>query len=493
MKPNLPLKYSFEYYINKSASLLVKDYLTDISLNPKKIFIYNSDISYTGKMIRKKIHYYIFKLKDKKEDIVMIKSKNSANWVFVYLAIKTLNKLAFIVSETLDTYATNLILKNFSINFKFENNKLLFVKSENKETLNKIDIKKIKEDKILDCIFTTGTTGKPKGIFVSEKAYLHTTKVLIRKSQQNINDIELLSMPFSHSFGLARLRASILNKQSFVISDGLKNFPKIYGDFFSLKINGLSLVPSALEIIRVMLRKNSSKFGERVKYLEIGSSSINLSTRKWLSINFKKTNIFHHYGMTEASRSFFIDRGNRDKYNINDNFVGDPADKVEFKLNNKKNLINEIIIKGPHLADSYFYLENNIKIKNIGKWFHTGDLGSIKNNQLILEGRLNSMINVGGQKVYAEEIEEIIEKIDGIKFSICCPVYDKIMGEVPCALVKKDNKYSYSDDKIISLIRESFKSFPNYKVPKKIVFDENYNFFRGGKKLRDKEEISKFF
>ena len=493
MKSNFFTKKNFEQLISESKSFLVKDYLTQINFYKDKIFIHDGDISYSGLMIKKKILYYISKLKNGKKDIIIIKSKNSANWVCIYLAIKILNKAVFIISDTEDNNATELILKNFSVNSKFENNKLLTIKSSKKKSINTAYSQIIKKNSILDCIFTTGTTGKPKGVIISEKAYIHTTRLLIKKSQQNINDIELLSMPFSHSFGLARLRASILNKQSFVISDGLKNFPKIYNDLFSLNINGISLVPSAIEIIKVMLRKNSVKFGKKIKYFEIGSSSINLSTRKWLNENFNKAIVFHHYGMTEASRSFFIDRGKEDKLDIKDNFVGNPTNKVEFKLNKKKNYSDEILIKGPHLADSYFYLDENIQIRKLDKWFRTGDLGAIKNNKLILKGRLNSMINVGGQKIYSEEIEDIIEKITGIQIALCCPVFDEIMGEVPGVLVKKDKKYNYSDDKIISLIKLSFKFFPNYKKPKKIVFDKNYNFFRGGKKLRDKKKLSKIF
>ena len=59
-----------------------------------------------------------------------------------------------------------------------------------------------------------------KGVIISEKAYLHVAKILVNKLNQN-NDIELLSMPFDHSFGLVRLRCCILQEQNF-ISDGLK-------------------------------------------------------------------------------------------------------------------------------------------------------------------------------------------------------------------------------------------------------------------------------
>ena len=211
MESNFIQKHSFEYQINQSNSLLVKKYLSRVNLNPQKIFIYDSNTSYTGQMIKKKIQYYIFKLKKGKQDIVILKSRNSANWVFIYLATKILNKLAFIVSDSVDKNTYELIQNNFQIHSKFENNKLKFIKNKKKKSFSKINLK---TKKIMDCIFTTGTTGKPKGVLVSEKAYLHTVNILISKSQQNTNDIELLSMPFSHSFGIARLRASLLNGQS---------------------------------------------------------------------------------------------------------------------------------------------------------------------------------------------------------------------------------------------------------------------------------------
>ena len=134
MKSNFLTKKNFEQLISESKSFLVKDYLTQINFYKNKIFIHDGDISYSGLMIKKKILYYISKLKNGKNDIIIIKSKNSANWVCIYLATKILNKSVFIISDTEDNNATKLILKNFSVHSKFENNKLLTIKSSKKKS-----------------------------------------------------------------------------------------------------------------------------------------------------------------------------------------------------------------------------------------------------------------------------------------------------------------------------------------------------------------------
>ena len=165
-------------------------------------------------------------------------------------------------------------------------------------------------------------------------------------------------MPFSHSFGLARLRACMVAGQKITVTDGLKSFPRIYGKK-DLLINGLSFVPAAIEILKFLLKDKASFFGQKIKYMEIGSSSITLDARLWLKDNFPLTNILHHYGMTEASRSFFVQRGSKDDLNQEEGYLGFAAKGVEYKLlKSKKGLgINngEIFIKGPN-ADMYFFL-----------------------------------------------------------------------------------------------------------------------------------------
>ena len=404
-----------------------------------------------------------------------------------------MNKIVFVINDNINYEFLKNLNKEFSIIGIFQNDKLKI----NNEFKNLKNNYIFKDELIYDCIFTSGSSGYPKAVCIKENSYIFTSRLLINKSKQTKNDLELLSMPFSHSFGLARLRASIFNNQSFFISDGLKNFPKIYKKVFNIKINGLSLVPSAIEIVKFLLKKSARKFGSNFKYFEIGSDSLSDSNRKWLKDNFLNTNIFHHYGTTEASRSFFINRGKKDNLSNPSNNVGKKGKGIEYKIKNIKKIknqsIGEIYIKGPHLAEGYFEINKNVKFTSIKKWFPTKDVGFVNNNNLILLGRLNSMINVGGQKVYPEEIEKNVNKINFIKDSICSSFPDKILKEVPGLIVQKNKITRISDEKLRIKINEIFKDYPTYKKPKKIIFINMLPKTKNGKKIRDKKTLEKFF
>tara|TARA_B100000035_G_scaffold186087_1_gene158799 strand:- start:4081 stop:5556 length:1476 start_codon:yes stop_codon:yes gene_type:complete len=477
--------------VNSSNSKLAKGYLLHLSNNSEKIFIFEDKKEHSGKKIISKIIKFCNVISKNDSRVVLISSNNTIDWVLFYLAAKLKNKIIFIIPSTTGENIVSALVENYDISIILKDSKLIKIKSSIKKPL---DLKFFKNDHIYDCIFTTGTTGQPKGVIINENAYMHIVKALIKKSQQKENDVELLSMPLSHSFGLARLRVCIYNKQSFHISDGLKDFPAIYKRFINNEINGIALVPSAIEILRVMLRSNSSKFGSYVKYMEIGSSPLSFDSRKWLKDNFKKANIFHHYGMTEASRSFFIDRGYKDNLRQKKNYVGRTCSKlVKFKLDKSAgNNSGEIMIKGPHLADGFFSLDSINDITPIKGWLGTKDIGIIKNNKLMLVGRLNSMINVGGQKVYPEEIEEFVEGMKGVNTSLCSCMDDDVLGEVPVLMVCVDNNLFKSKDLANKEIKAYFKKMPSHKKPKKIVFVDNIPLAKGGKKIRDKNLLKKF-
>jgi len=479
--------------VDDSHSKLAKSYLSFLSNNPERIFILDDEKKYSGKKIISRVIKFCNELSKYDHEVVLLKSSNTTEWVLFYLAAKLKNKTVFIISETADKNTLKLLHSNFKISFIFENNKLIKFK-EKIQSNTYSNLNNLEKRKSYDCIFTTGTTGSSKGVFISQDAYLHTAKALINKSEQSIDDVELLSMPFSHSFGLARLRSCILNNQTIYISDGLKNFPKIYKKFIDGTINGLSLVPAAIEIIKSMLRKNSADFGLRVKYFEIGSSALSYESRKWLKSNFKNTIIFHHYGMTEASRSFFIDRGYKDNLTQKKNYVGSVcSNEVTFKIHSKNNEDKgEIYIKGPHLADSFFTLATKIKIEKIDGWFKTNDLGIIKNNKLIICGRLNSMINVGGQKVYAEEVEDFSEKLEEVSKALCFAMFDEILGEVPVIIVEIHDSSSKPSEEIISKIKNHFQLLQSYKRPKKISIVKKIPLTKNGKKSRNMKTLEKY-
>ncbi len=487
----------FNKLVSNSNSTLAKKYIDNLRLNKDEIGIYELNRVYTREEILNNIIFYTIKIyggKFQRKSFFLIQSDNSANWIFVFIALKVLNLISLIIPSSFEQKDLEHLKKNFGNYFSFQFDKLNLNLNDNL-TSNQSSLKDISfKSNIFDFIFTTGTTGKPKGVIIPEESGVYTATTLILKSKQDINDFELLSMPFSHSFGLARLRTCLITGQKLFVTSGLKDFPSIYKKLIDLEINGLSLVPAGVEIFRQMVRNKSMDLGNRIKYFEIGSSSLGIESREWLKVNFKNTNIFHHYGMTEASRSFFITRGAKDDLNTEIAHVGDPARGVKFKIKENKNSSNhqgEILINGPHLAYGYFTVSKSIKVKKINDWFETKDVGRIYNKRLILIGKLNTMINVGGEKVYPEKIEKFIEtEHDALKV-LCFGMKDITLGEVVAMLVE-NSPYFNCKDKILYKLKFTVKKLPVFERPKKIIFVNKLPLTKSGKKIRNKDQLNTF-
>ena len=169
--------------------------------------------------------------------------------------------------------------------------------------------------------------------------------------------------------------------------------------------------------------------------------------------------LLYYYGLTEASRSCFINLSNVHKTLYGS--VGKPTSRnVKIKVIN-----GEICIKGNHLFSGYFNKKNKL---NNG-YFQTGDLG-YKNDEgyIFITGRTKDLINVGGLKVSSNEIRSALLKIKNVKDAAVTSLPNKVTGEEPVALVVSNKKLSVNQ-----ILLELKKFLDNYALPKKIYFIDN--------------------
>lgn len=455
------------------TSYLYDCFINNIKKSPKKKIIYNLQESLSGSDCLKRLEKIINYLKKNKIKIIGIRSNNSIDWVFWYIASKKICKKVFIFNKNISYSSIKKIVKE---------NKINLIKT-NKGVIKFNQFKQKKISTYQDILFTSGTTDDPKGVIIEEKSYLYVAKLLIKKFKQKKNDLELLSMPFEHSFGLVRLRCNIIIGSSILVTDGLKNFPKIYKFSLINKITGISLVPSGVELLKFFLRENKNKFIEQIKYFEIGSSFLNIKTRKWLKKNFKRTAIYHHYGSTEASRSFFTKRGCGDNLSLRQNFIGTNIKGTKIKiLKENKKKYGELLIKGKNLFSGYLNHKIN-KNKFYENWFKTGDLVKKVNYKIILMGRIDNVINIGGNKINPEIIEKNLEKIPNVSNSICVAEKDEFYGNRLSVVIEK-SRSCHTPKKIIKRVYDVFLSNPSYLQPKNIIFKKIKTTING-KKIRN--------
>ena len=298
------------------------------------------------------------------------------------------------------------------------------------------------QDEISEILFTTGTTGAPKGVCLSCKNIYASASNINRYIGNLKEDVEILGLPLSHSFGLGRLRCNMLTGATLIVIGNFANLRQFFNALESHHATGFGMVPAVWSYIKRFSGRRIAKYSRQLKYIEIGSAAMPEDDKKLLSEMFPWTRICMHYGLTEASRAFFMEFH---EYANNLGSIGKPAspairakildDRGEDVPNGES---GEICISGEMVMKTYLSEEDNRKAF-FGDYFRTGDWGhEDKNGNFYLSGRKKEIINIGGEKINPAEIEEAIKKL-GVEDCACVAVPDPegILGEVPKVYVKR--------------------------------------------------------
>ena len=319
---------------------------------------------------------------------------------------------------------------------------------------------------IADILFTTGTTGKPKGVpltFANEAAAARNINEFIGNTQ---DDIELLALPVSHSFGLGRVRCCLSKGATLILLGSFANVKKLYRTMEECHVTGFTMVPASWRYLKKLTGKKLGEFKDQLKYIEMGSAFFSKDEKKELADLLPHTKVCMHYGLTEASRSAFMEF-HADAAHLDS--VGKASPNTDIKVmdeNGKECAFNqegEICVKGEHVTKGY--LDLPIKDSFFGDYFRTGDWGyKTEEGYIYLISRKKELINVGGKKVSPIEVEEQLLKIDGVEDCACIGVPDEegVLGEVVKAFIVKAKNCDLTFDGIKNQLSGRLES---YKMP----------------------------
>lgn len=332
---------------------------------------------------------------------------------------------------------------------------------------NDTDIVFPKGDTIADILFTTGTTGAPKGVpltYNNEAAAARNINTYIGNSSENV---ELLALPVSHSFGLGRVRCCLVNGQTIILLGSFVNTKKLFRTIEEENITGFSMVPASWKFLQKMSGEKIAEYAHQLKYIEMGSAYLSPEDKKCLAELFPTTRVTMHYGLTEASRSAFMEF-HEDAENITS--VGKASPYTEIRTFDDNGMMlsygeeGEICVKGEHVIDGYLNLPSTDVFYSDG-YFRTGDMGTISADGYIrLKSRIKELINVGGKKVAPTEVEEQLLKIDGITDCACVAVKDPegVLGEIVKAYLVKSEDKEVSFEQIAEQLQGKLEG---YKLP----------------------------
>lgn len=326
------------------------------------------------------------------------------------------------------------------------------------------------QSQVADILFTTGTTGAPKGVALSYNNLSAAARNINTFIGNTSSDVELLALPVSHSFGLGRLRCSLSKGATVVMLGTFANVKKFFKEMARCQVTMFAMVPASWGFIKKMSGKYIGKFADQLKFIEIGSSFMPVEDKELLMSLLPNTRICMHYGSTEASRSAFMEF-----HTYKDNLlsIGKASPNVEIKIFTTQGTPaalgeeGEVCVKGEHVTCSYWNeTPERFASDFYDGYFRTGDCGTMDaEGNIYLKSRIKEMINVGGKKVSPMEVEDILNTIPGIKESACIGIPDPgiVLGEVVKAFIVADD--NLSDEEIMKQLRPQLEV---YKLPVEI-------------------------
>ena len=356
-------------------------------------------------------------------------------------------------------------------------------------------------------IFTSGTTGNPKGVMLTHKNFVSLVAKLLSVYDISTDDGMLSVLPLHHSFEfttgflLPLSRGAQITYLTEVNGDNVNRELKkghvtcIVGvpalwDLLKRRIMGRFSDRSARleEIVNTLIDGNyllrdetplnfgplmflpvHAAFGGRIRYLISGGSALSESTLKtFRGLGF---NLNEGYGLTEASPVLTV---TRPEGRVVSGSVGQPLPGVEIKIKEpNRRGVGEVIARGPNVMAGYYGNEKATAETLRDGWLYTGDLGRLdEEGNLYIVGRSKELIvDRNGKNIYPDELEELYANADLIKelAVIGFPLDDGVSEQVAAVVVpKRDSNQADLEKQIEAHVQEVSAKLPLYKRVKTI-------------------------
>lgn len=329
-------------------------------------------------------------------------------------------------------------------------------------------------------MYTSGTTGHPKGVQVSHYAFYALNEIAENAGEEEEEwtiwtdqDVSLLAMPNFHIGGTGwAVIGMYAGAKNVVLSEftpaGCLQAIRDYG------ISKLFIVPAAMQFVLADPSCADTDFST-LKYIVYGASPIPLPLLK-RAMDVFQCGFIQLYGMTETiGIGTYLPAEDHDPNgNPRMRSAGKTRLGVEIAIKDPDGKllpigeIGEICIKSPSNMVGYWKRDDATASTLIDGWVHTGDAGFLDaDGYLFVQDRIKDMIVSGGENVYPAEVESALFGMEGIADVAVIGVPDDKWGEAVKACVVLKPGASVTPDQIIAFARERIAG---YKVPKSVDF-----------------------
>ncbi|MEH7114222.1 fatty acid--CoA ligase family protein [Neobacillus niacini] len=340
----------------------------------------------------------------------------------------------------------------------------------------------LQDDDIAIILYTSGTTGKPKGAMLTHKNLYSNASDVSNYLKMNHQDRVITTLPMFHVFCLTvALNAPLLSGATLLISPRFS--PKETFDLArEYKATVFAGVPTMYNFLYQYPEGNPQDF-HTLRLCISGGASLPVA----LLNNFEKkfnVQVSEGYGLSEASPVTCFNPLDRPR---KAGSIGTSILHVENKIVNELGeelpvgAVGELIVSGPNVMKGYYKMPEETASALRGGWLYTGDLARMdEDGYFYIVDRKKDLIIVGGYNVYPREVEEVLYNHPDIVEVAVLGVPDSNLGEsIKCYVVSKNP--NTTDKDLLSYCQEHLAK---YKVPSSIEFLDELPKNTTGKILR---------
>ncbi len=283
---------------------------------------------------------------------------------------------------------------------------------------------------IADVLYTTGTTGRSKGVLISHRTILADAENLIQGQGFSSNLAFVVNGPLNHIGSLSKIYPVILLGATVIIVDGLKDLNRFFDALdYPAEKTATFLVPASIRMLITFCPDRLAKLADKIDFIETGAAAISQADMQTLCQLLPDSRLYNTYASTET--------GIISTYNFNDGkcqagCLGRPMRHSRIFITPE----GHIACQGATLMSGYIGDPERTATVLHDDTLYTSDCGMLdEQGMLHLSGREDDVINVGGFKVAPTEVEDAALSHPDVRDCVCIAADHPITGKALKLLV----------------------------------------------------------
>jgi HIP---CoA ligase len=338
-------------------------------------------------------------------------------------------------------------------------------------------------DDVSDILFTSGTTGRSKGVLCAHRQSLSASASWAANGKMSSDDRYLCINPMFHNFGY---KAGILA----CLQTGATLIPHLTFDplraLQAIEQHRITVLPGPPTIYQTLLDHPARGDYDlsSLRFAVTGAATVPVVLVERMQSELDIDIVLTAYGLTEANGMGTSCRADDDAVTVATT-CGRPFADFELRIDGAAAAgeSGEVLLHGPNVMLGYLDdPEATAAAIDADGWLHTGDIGVLdENGNLRITDRLKDMYICGGFNVYPAEIEQVLARMDGVADAAVIGVPDERLGEVGRAFLVTRPGVTLDEESVIAYTREHLA---NFKAPRSVRFVDALPRNAGGKVVK---------